>query len=456
MVGVSGRRPETPAAPLGGPAGPPRASTLAWAVLVGVLAGLVGGAFQIGVDRLAEARARMETAPSDADWAGWWAPVTFGAGLLFVALAMTRGLAPEAAGSGVQEIEGALEGKRPARWWRVLPVKFFGGLASLGSGLLAGREGPTIQLGGNVGALVADVGKVRREEGNILIAAGAGAGLAAAFNAPLAGVLFIIEEMRDQFRPTHLAVQAVMLATIAATMVVRWLMGPAPDLPVVTGGPLALETAWLFALLGLAVGVVGLVFNRLLVMALDAFADLPLWARHATGLWLGGFIGLVGWLHPDMVGSGDLVLPRVMDEQYGVRALIVLCLARFSLTLMSYGAGAPGGIFSPMLAIGALAGAGVGTWAAGHWPAGPEPTVLAVCGMAALFAATVQAPATGIVLTLEMTNDVQVVLPLMITCLVAWMTSRAVGNEPIYSTLLARTLARAERGTTMPANRVST
>ena len=184
-----------------------------WAAVVGSLVGLVGGAFQLSLSAIAAWRkewlAYYESQPTI-----WWlVPMAVSAVAVFAALWLVRNVAPETAGSGVQEIEGALDGLRPLRWQRVLPVKFVAGMLSLGSGMVLGREGPTIQIGGNVGKMVADFFKLSPDDVHTLVAAGAGAGLAAAFNAPLAGILFVIEEMRPQFKYNFLSVHSVLIAS---------------------------------------------------------------------------------------------------------------------------------------------------------------------------------------------------------------------------------------------------
>ena len=137
-----------------------------------------------------------------------------------------RRFAPEAGGSGIPEIEGALEELRPVRWWRVIPVKFIGGMGTLGAGMVLGREGPTVQMGGNVGRMVLDVLRIRGAEArHTLLATGAAAGLSAAFNAPLAGILFIIEEMRPQFRYNLISIKAVFIGVIMSSVVFQLFNG---------------------------------------------------------------------------------------------------------------------------------------------------------------------------------------------------------------------------------------
>jgi CIC family chloride channel protein len=193
---------------------------LFWALLVGSLAGLVGAVFQIILIEITRWRISL---------IAWGLPILLSAVMVYVALLIVRDFAPETSGSGVQEIEGALDEERPLRWKRVLPIKFLGGIFALGGGMVLGREGPTIQMGGNIGKMIGDLFKVPKDELHILVAAGAGAGLAAAFNAPLAGILFVIEEMRPKFKFTFLSFQSVMIASAMSDIVLRSLMGQGPD-----------------------------------------------------------------------------------------------------------------------------------------------------------------------------------------------------------------------------------
>jgi len=192
-----------------------------WALLVGSMAGFVGAIFRIFLVEMTLWREAL------VDWAqhfsilSWLLPITFSAVLVYAAILLVRSFAPEAGGSGVQEIEGALDNVRPVRWKRVLPVKFVGGLLSLGGGLVLGREGPTIRMGGNIGQMIGEWFQVSRDEVHTLVAAGAGAGLSAAFNAPLAGILFVLEEMRPQFKYNFLSVQCVLIAAAVSDIVVR-------------------------------------------------------------------------------------------------------------------------------------------------------------------------------------------------------------------------------------------
>lgn len=194
------------------------------AALVGTLAGLLGVAFDKAVEWVQQQR--LASLAQVADSALVW-PLAFILSAALAALGCTvRRFAPEAGGSGIPEIEGALEELRPVRWWRVIPVKFIGGMGTLGAGMVLGREGPTVQMGGNVGRMVLDVLRIRGAEArHTLLATGAAAGLSAAFNAPLAGILFIIEEMRPQFRYNLISIKAVFIGVIMSSVVFQLFNG---------------------------------------------------------------------------------------------------------------------------------------------------------------------------------------------------------------------------------------
>jgi CIC family chloride channel protein len=433
---AGGDEPETQYSPL---------RVFAWAALVGTGSGLVGALFRIllgdfGSTRMASL-AFAEAHPSLA------LVLSMGstAFLTSAALLLVRRFAPEAGGSGVQEIEGALEGLRPLRWQRVLPVKFVGGLLALGGGLVLGREGPTIQMGGNLGKMIADRCRLPVTVERTLVAAGAGAGLAAAFNAPLSGILLVLEEMRPQFEYTFTSVQAVVIACGMADIAVRVLTGQGPAISILMFSAPPLASLWLFPIFGAVLGLLGLVFTRSLLWSLDGFASLTGWTERAGVPIVGATIGLLAWIYPAAVGGGDELIPSILATPMAESLLLLLFVARFCTGALSYGCGAPGGIFAPMLALGTLFGMAYGHVAHDLLPELiRDPGVFAVAGMGALFTATVRAPITGIALAIEITANYEQILPLLLTCAAATIVAELLGGRPIYSVLLERTLERTK------------
>ena len=420
------------------------------AAVVGTIAGLLGVAFEKAVNGVMAMRLSGLSIFSDY-WILMW-PLTFVvSGLLAMSgYYLVRRFAPEAGGSGIPEIEGALEELRPVRWWRVIPVKFFGGIGTLSAGMVLGREGPTVQMGANVGKMMADIFRLRSAEArHSLLATGAAAGLSAAFNAPLAGILFILEEMRLQFRYSLISIKAVFIGVIMSSIVFRIFNG---DTAVIEVGKLAntsLNTLWLFLVLGMVFGVVGVSFNALIFRTQDMFARIHggnLRKILIIGGVLGGVCGLIGLVQPEAAGGGFALIPLAAAGQYGLMMLLFIFFVRVVTTVLCFASGAPGGIFAPMLALGTLLGTAFGTAALVWFPEYDiQPATFAIAGMGALFAASVRAPLTGIVLVLEMTDNYQLILPMIITCLGATLLAQFLGGKPLYSTILTRTLQRQER-----------
>jgi CIC family chloride channel protein len=420
------------------------------AALVGILAGLLGVAFEKAVDWMQQQRLASIAQVADYWFLAW--PLAFiGSALLAMCgYYLVRRFAPEASGSGIPEIEGALEELRPVRWWRVIPVKFVGGIGTLGAGMVLGREGPTVQMGANVGKMLVDIFRLRSAEArHSLLATGAAAGLSAAFNAPLAGILFIIEEMRLQFRYSLISIKAVFIGVIMSSIVFRIFNGEGAVVEVGKLASAPLNTLWLYLVLGMVFGVVGVMFNALIFRTQDLFQRLHGGNMRKVlliGGLLGGLCGVLGLIQPEAAGGGFALIPIAAAGNYTLGMLLFIFIARIVTTLLCFGSGAPGGIFAPMLALGTLFGTAFGMACAAYFPQyGIEPGTFAIAGMGALFAATVRAPLTGIVLVLEMTDNYQLILPMIITCLGATLLAQFLGGKPLYSSILARTLQRQEQ-----------
>lgn len=418
---------------------------LVLAALVGTLTGLAGVAFEKAVNQVETYRLGLLTGHSL--WVAILVSVPVSALLAVWGFWLVKRFAPEAGGSGIPEIEGALEELRPVRWWRVIPVKFLGGMGTLGSGMVLGREGPTVQLGGNLGRMVLDLFRMKGSEArHTLLATGAAAGLSAAFNAPLAGILFILEEMRLQFRYSLISIKAVFIGVIMSCIVYRIFNGDNAVLEVGRLEKAPLNTLWLYLVAGMVFGVLGVIFNRSIFALQDMFMRLhggKMKNVLVTGLVIGGGCGLLTLVFPAMTGGGLTLIPQAFTGHYGLAMLLTIFLLRLITTLVSFCSGAPGGIFAPMLSLGTLLGTTLGMIATHLFPEYHlQPGTFAVAGMGALFAASVRAPLTGIVLVLEMTDNYQLILPMIITCLGATLLAQFLGGKPIYSALLARTLSR--------------
>lgn len=413
-----------------------------YAFLVGVVAGTIGSIFRLALEYIEVYRDKLYASAGESGFNSWVWPILFGIVGITVALFLVRRFAPEASGSGVQEIEGALDEIRPMRWKRIIPIKFITSLFSLGSGLLLGREGPTIQIGANVGKMIKDIFKQPDNKTNPLVSSGAAAGLACAFNAPFAGIIFVIEEMHGHFRYTFYSVAAIMVASGASDFVVRALVGADPVIKMTIFPSPEISTIWLFIVLGLFFSLIGYSFNKLLIIVLNFFSSLSRIAFIFSGILAGIVIVLIGAYFPEMIGGGYRTISQVLDQSFTLSVLLVLFVGRMLMSIFSYGTGVPGGIFAPMLAIGVVFGMLFGGGVDYFFPdLVSHPGIFAVAGMAGIFASTVRAPLTGLVLAVEMTANYELILPLIITTVTASVVTAQLGNEPIYTTLLKRTLA---------------
>ena len=408
------------------------------ALVSGALIGAVGAAF----------RAVLE-------WAGHARPVLIaalpGAGGLVVAVAGTSVCAalarflvvrfsPLAAGSGVQHVEAVMRGQARPAGLDVVPVKFVGGVLAIGSGLALGREGPTVQMGAAFGTAVARRLGLDQDEAAVVHAAGAGSGLAVAFNAPIGGSVFVFEELTARFT-RHLVI-ATLCAGAISVGVMRLGLGDVPDFfaGIVRSQPLAQLPA--FLAMGAALGLLGAFYNELTMGFLtltDRLRHLNSVVRAAV---IGAIVGLLGWLSPSLIGGGEDWVQGVLTGDPSQRAILAFFLVRLFLGPLCYAAGTPGGLFAPLLAVGAAFGA---LFAGTLDQLAPwqhvSPVGFAVVGMAALFTAIVRAPMTGVVLTVEMTGRPDLVLPMLAACLGAVLATELLDSMPIYDRLRERMLA---------------
>ena len=412
------------------------------AAIVGLLAGLLAVAFRRTLELFEWLRnALISFGHLHPTW-GFLIPIAFGAATAGVGVFLVQRFAPEVSGSGIPHLKSVLHRLRGMSWKRILAIKFSGGALSIGGGLALGREGPTVQMGGAIGQMVSQWFSGTVRERQTLIAAGAGAGLAAAFNAPLSGVIFVLEELQRDFAPTVFT--ATFVACVVADVVARLLGGQLPAFHVASLPIAPLESLPVFLLLGLVTGVLGVAFNRILVNCLNLFARAGRWPRGAAGALVGAGVGLVGWFLPNALGGGHQMVEQTLAGQIALGSLAVMFLLRFGLTMFSYGSGAAGGIFAPLLVLGAQIGLMIGLLAARFFPAAaPEPAMFAVVGMAAYFTAIVRAPLTGIVLIVEMTGNYSLMLPLLVACFCAYGVADLLGDTPVYEALLERDLLRS-------------
>ena len=327
------------------------------------------------------------------------------------------------------------------RWLRILWVKLVGGIVGIGLGLSLGREGPSIQIGAvTAQGLSRAFGRTRMEE-RYLITAGASAGLAAAFNAPLAGVMFALEELHRNFSGVVLAPS--MAAALLATMVSRYVFGRAPVFHFGMLPPFPLRYMWIVVILGIIIGFAGVIFNKGL-LNIHYFYDLPVfrnqYMRIAFALCMAG---VLGYVFPEVLGGGNDLVNSLYTLPLSLKLFAGLLIGKFLFTLVSYGCGVPGGFFLPMLVLGALTGCITGiVFVQLGLISSYYLSNIVVISMAAFFAASVQSPVTGTILIMEMTSSYEHLLVLCTASLVALVVAQLCQGEPIYEALLQRNLAK--------------
>jgi CIC family chloride channel protein len=410
------------------------------AAAAGALCGALGVLFRMALAAAEGAYMDMVVGVYDLATGGFLLVLGVFATLGALAGWLTFTLAPQASGSGIQRVKEVLTCGGVMGWKRLIPVKFVGGLCSLGGGMSLGREGPTVQMGAAICEAVAQRFTLDMPVRRALIAAGAGAGLTAAFNAPLAGFVFVLEELHAQM--SALTYATGLIATVVANLVMQAGLGERAIFSVGDVPLLPPEALWLFVCLGVASGLLGVLFNRGLLLSLDGFARWPTgrpWQRTAAA---GALVALLAWWLPDAIGGGEQVAERLLRSEFAVadpwRYLTLLLSAKLLLTLVCYGSGAPGGIFAPLLAMGAALGALCGQLVEPLFPDRVVTPALAMAGMVGLFTASVRVPVTGVVLILEMTNGQHHVLEFTVTGLAAYLVATWLRDRPIYEALLDR------------------
>jgi chloride channel protein, CIC family len=415
----------------------------ATALMVGATTGCVGAVFRLLLVHADHVRDGMISWAHGHVIGGFLIVVSACALATMVAAWMVRQFSPHASGSGIPHVKAVLREDVPPASFALVPVKFLGGLLAIGSGLALGREGPTVQMGAGIAVFAARVCRLSWVDARVLLAAGAGAGLATAFNAPIAGLVFVLEELVERF-DHRIAVAS--LATLATAIpVARLFLGDVPDFRVEPLNYAKFETVALFFVLGAIAGLLAVAYNHALlagIAARDRFGKLTMELR--AGL-IGASVGIVAWFAPDLVGGGDQITQRALIGFEGSAIVGFALLIRFVLGVISYAAGTPGGLFAPLLVLGAQSGLLFGVACRAIFPAlAIQPQAFALVGMAAFFTGVVRAPVTGIALVVEMTGNVTMLLPMLGASFVAMLLPMLLRNPPIYDALREHTL-RLER-----------
>lgn len=337
----------------------------------------------------------------------------------------------------------ALAGGR-LRYQRI-PVKTAAAAVSIGFGASVGPEDPSVQVGANLGSMFGQFLHLSDDRVRTLVAAGAAGGIAAAFNAPIAGLFFALEIILGEVVSS--AVGVIILAAVISAVFTQAVAGPEPAFHIPA---YAFHSAWelpLYLVLGLLAGPIAALYIRLIYLAQDIFHlwQAPRWLKPAMA---GLIVGVVGIFLPQVFGVGYETIEKTLSSQsLPITLLLTLLIAKLILTPVSIGGGFPGGVFAPSLFLGAMLGAAFGEMANGLFPSlNLDPPAFALVGMAAVLAGTVHAPLTAIILLFEMTNDYHIILPLMFAVVVSLLISQRIQADSVYALGLARKGIRLERG----------
>jgi CIC family chloride channel protein len=413
-------------------------------LLIGALVGLVVVAFIVLTEHVNTRIFPM----GGAQWRRFFAPFI---GSLSMGYLLFKYF-PDARGSGVPQTKAALYARGGFISMATVFGKFFCTAATLASGIPLGREGPSVQVGAGLSSVLGRWLGLSPEKIKALIPVGAAAAIAAAFNTPLAAVLFALEEVVGDLNAPVLG--SVVLASATSWAMLRLLLGNDPLFKV---SQYQLVSPWelgVYAILGVLGGLVSVAFTKLLLSTRKYFLRLPrktLWYQPVAG---GLVVGIIGFFVPQTLGVGYTFVGQVLNGGMALKLMVILLVLKLFAVTTSYGSGNAGGIFGPSLFLGAMLGGSVGSVAHHFSPAHvAAPGAYALVGMGTAFAGIVRAPMTSVMMIFETTRDYAVIVPLMISNLVSFFISSQLQRKPIYEALaeqdgihLPSSTSRAENG----------
>ncbi len=395
-------------------------------ILIGALVGATVVAFILLTERFG---ARLYPA-GGAAWRRLLVPVT---GSLVMGYLLLRYF-PDARGSGVPQTKAALFAREGRITLGTVFGKFFCTSATLASGIPLGREGPSVQVGAGIASVLGRKLGLRPEKVKALLPVGAAAAVAAAFNTPLAAVLFALEEVVGDLHAPVLG--SVVLASATSWAMMRLLLGNNPLFQVPQYQLIHPLEFGVYALLGVLGGLLSAAFSKLLLGMRTRFLRFPrktVWFQPLAG---GLTVGLMGWFVPQVLGVGYKHVGEALNGGLALRLMVLLLILKFLAVTTSYASGNAGGIFGPSLFLGAMLGGIVGNLAHALLPGYvAAPAVYALVGMGTAFAGIVRAPMTSVVMIFEITRDYAVIVPLMISNLVSFFISSRLQRQPIYEAL---------------------
>jgi len=399
---------------------------LVLSIFIGVLSGLLVVSFRIAIEWIKILT--LGSAPHAGQFRLLLVPAVAG---LFVA-ALVQLFFPGARGSGVNQTKAALYIYNGYISFKTVIGKFVTAALAIGCGHSLGPEDPSLQIGAGVASMVARRLNLSRQRLRLFAPIGAAAGLAAAFNAPIAAILFVIEEVIGQWSAAVLG--SIVLSAISSVVVARWFWGSEPIFripPVTLRDPRELIA---YAVLGVIGGFAALVFSKSLGYLRPRLRALPHWTHYCQSGIAGLLVGLIGFFgFPQVMGPGYEVMDQAMHGQFAWKLLLALALFKILATTLSFSSGTPGGMFAPTLFIGAMLGASVGSFEKLFFPhlAGTVGAY-ALVGMGVLFAGFLRAPLTSVFMVLEVSGNYSIILPVILANMIAYLMSRALQPVPIF------------------------
>lgn len=396
-------------------------------VSIGFMAGILVVSYRFCISKTDTLRGYMV-----ANWGGFsWIVLTIL--VVFILESIVQRL-PSISGSGIPQVKALVSGKIDYEPLRVLICKFIGGVLAIFNGLSLGREGPSIQIGSTIGHLFYSSSKNVSERKRLIVIS-ASAGLAAAFNAPLAAIAFSIEELQMDF--SVFSVVDCAIAAISADFVSRSFFGMTPALHIQLEKVLPLKHYLLVIILGVVLGVVGSFFERVLLYFVDIFGSF----KKFRILIPTALAWILMYNLPQVLGGGHELITHSSLGLFSLKTILILLVTKFLFTLISYSSKAPGGLFLPMVAIGAMIGASYSKTIA--LMNGIDSFYLpnfVILGISGFLTAVVKAPLTSIVLTTELVGSLNHFASLMLVSIVAYLVSRFFNTNPIYDDLLNKIL----------------
>jgi len=345
-------------------------------------------------------------------------------------------LAKETKGHGVPEVMLAVDMQGGRIRFRVAAIKAIVSSITIGSGGSVGREGPIVQIGSSIGSSLGQIFSLSKDKVKILVACGAGGGIAATFNAPLAGIFFALEVILRDYAPRHIS--SVVLSSVIATVVSRYYLGDNPSFVIPHYQMNSIWEIGFYMAFGLLAALAGFLFIKMLYRTEDLFSKFPVpeYFHPAIG---GLLVGVIGLWYPQIFGVGYENIELALYGQIAAGMALILVFAKLVATSLTLGSGASGGIFAPSLFIGAMLGVAFSKLTLILFPdVGIQPGASALIGMAAVFAGAAQAPITSILILFELTGDYKIILPLMAAVIISYLLLKKLSPESIYTLKLVR------------------